>query len=85
MGALVATTLVRLPGNKGLELDPRTIWSFFPDALRAANMRGVRMELELSIGWGAEMILTGWLECLPFFFFFQSVASALELDDSKSV
>ena len=27
------------------------------------------MELELSIGWGAEMILTGWLECLLFFFF----------------
>ena len=36
----MATTLVRLSGNKGLELELRATWSFFPDALRAANMMG---------------------------------------------
>ena len=50
-------------------------WSWSPEWPGASSLMccglptwwGVRLELELSIGWGAEMILTGWLECLLFF------------------
>ena len=50
-------------------------WSWSPEWPGASSLMrcrlptwwGVRLELELSIGWGAEMILTGWLECLLVF------------------